>query len=152
MTRLLFLLTLVLLPMLDAGAQPMGRLFLSPNERALLDQLRYKNGMDAAPAATTPAADNPTDEITLNGFVKRSNGKTTTWINRLPQHEYETPQGITVLDTSKPSAVSLQLRSGKKIDLKAGQTFDNVKGAVREAYETPAPPPPEIAKPQEPAK
>lgn len=104
-----------------------GRLFFSPNERAMLDRTRQKS------SGSTVSA---TEQIILNGIVRRSSGKTTTWINQVPQHENETPQGMVVQQgpTSKPSAVLL-LPSGKKVNLKAGQTFDTTKGKVREGYE-----------------
>ncbi|MHB9103110.1 MAG: hypothetical protein ACYC2E_16575 [Sulfuricella sp.] len=115
-----------------AGAEPLGRLFFSPGERARLDQVRNGHASASAPAGQQAS----TEQITLNGIVRRSSGKTTTWINQVPQNENETPQGITVWQgqTSKPSALLL-LPSGKKVNLKAGQTFDTTKGKVREGYE-----------------
>lgn len=111
----------------SAGSNKIGRLFFSPDERTMLDRMRQKSG------GTTLSA---TEQITLNGIVRRSSGKTTAWINQVPQHENETPQGVTIQQnpTSKPSAILL-LPSGKKVDLKAGQTFDATKGKVREGYE-----------------
>lgn len=93
----------------------------------MLDQQRQKS------SGSTVSA---TEQISLNGIVRRSSGKTTVWINQLPQHENETPQGVAMQPgkTSKPSAVLL-LPSGKKVDLKAGQTFDAARGKVREGYE-----------------
>ncbi len=129
MARLIFLLIIAFLPghAACAGEESLGRLFFSPDERAMLDRMRQKSG-----GATLSA----TEQITLNGIVRRSSGKTTAWINQVPQHENETPQGVTIQQspTSKPSAILL-LPSGKKVDLKAGQTFDAAKGKVREGYE-----------------
>lgn len=146
MARLTFLLMIAFLPghAFCAGAEPLGRLFFSPDERAMLDRQRNKTSADSPPNQVTQ-----TDQITLNGIVRRSSGKTTAWINQLPQNENETPQGVVVLQrgqASKPSAVLL-LPSGKRIKLKAGQTFDATKGKVREGYEdATAPSPPEAAK------
>lgn len=141
MARLIFLLMIAFLPghAVCAGAEPLGRLFFSPDERAMLDRMRQKSGGSTVSA---------TEQITLNGLVRRSSGKTTAWINQVPQHENETPQGVAVQQgpTSKPSAVLL-LPSGKKVNLKAGQTFDTARGKVREGYEDATDPsPPEIAK------
>ena len=104
-----------------------GRLFFSPDERAMLDRIRQKSSGNTV---------STTEQVTLNGIVRRSSGKTTAWINQLPQHENETPQGIAVRQgqASKPSALLL-LPSGKQVNLKAGQTFDTTKGKVREGYE-----------------
>jgi hypothetical protein len=147
MARLILLLMIAFLPehAVCAGAEParenpdpqraeaateshkIGRLFFSPDERAMLDRTRQKSGGSAVSSS---------EQITLNGIVRRSSGKTTAWINQVPQHENEAPQGVAVQQgrTSKPSALLL-LPSGKKIDLKAGQTFDTAKGKVREGYE-----------------
>lgn len=93
----------------------------------MLDRLRQKSGSSTV---------STTEQITLNGIVRRSSGKTTAWINRIPQHENETPQGVAIQQspTSKSAAILL-LPSGKKVDLKAGQTFDATKGKIREGYE-----------------
>lgn len=141
MARRTILLMIAFLPghAVCADAEPLGRLFFSPDERAMLDRMRQKSSGNTLSA---------TDQITLNGLVRRSSGKTTAWINQLPQHENETTQGVVVQQgqTAKPSAVLL-LPSGKKINLKAGQTFDAGKGKVREGYEdATALPPPEAAK------
>ncbi|MHB1592168.1 MAG: hypothetical protein ACYCTW_11650 [Sulfuricella sp.] len=141
MARRIFLLMIAFLSghAACAGAEPLGRLFFSPDERAMLDRMR--NNTSRSVAAST-------EQITLNGLVRRSSGKTTAWINQVPQNENETTQGIAVRQgkTSKPSAVLL-LPSGKKVRLKAGQTFDTAKGKVREGYEdATTTPPPEAAK------
>lgn len=129
MARLIFLLMIAFLPghAACAGAEPLGRLFFSPDERAMLDRMRQKN------SGSTVSA---TEQITLNGIVRRSSGKTTAWINRVPQNENETPQGIAVQQgkTSKPSAF-LMLPSGRQVQLKAGQTFDTTRGKIREGYQ-----------------
>lgn len=129
MARLIFLLMIAFLPghAVCAGAEPLGRLFFSPDERAMLDRMRQKSGGSTVSA---------TEQITLNGIVRRSSGKTTAWINQVPQHENETPQGIAVQQgkTSKPSALLL-LPSGRQVQLKAGQTFDTTKGKIREGYQ-----------------
>ncbi|BAN34414.1 hypothetical protein SCD_n00567 [Sulfuricella denitrificans skB26] len=105
-----------------------GRLFFSPDERAMLDRLRQKSGGSSTLSTT--------EQITLNGIVQRSSGKNTAWLNQFPQHGNETPQGITVLKSNgRSSVVPLQLPSGKQVSLKPGQTFDITKGKVHEGYE-----------------
>jgi hypothetical protein len=157
MARLIFLLMIAFLPghAVCAGAEPprenpdplraeaheeshkIGRLFFSPDERAMLDRMRQKSGGSTVTA---------TEQVTLNGIVRRSSGKTTAWINQVPQNENETPQGIAVQQgkTSKPSALLL-LPSGKQVQLKAGQTFDTTKGKIREGYEDSTAPAPQEA-------
>lgn len=129
MARLIVLLMIALLPghAACAGAESLGRLFFTPDERAMLDRMREKSSGGTLSAA---------EQITLNGLVRRSSGKTTAWINQLPQYGNETPQGVAVRQgpASKSSAVLL-LPSGRQVNLKAGQTFDITKGKVREGYE-----------------
>ena len=144
MARLIFMLTTACLlgQATHVGAEPpsqpgaptksleIGRLFYSPDERAMLDQMRNSNGGKTA---------SPTEQFTLNGIVRRSSGRNTTWINQLPQHENEAPQGIAVQQgPASRSSAQLLLPSGKRINLKAGQTFDATKGKVHENYDTPA--------------
>lgn len=62
---------------LAAGAADLGTLFHSPEERARLDRLR--RGEPASPTAANPAARR---EIT--GFVKRSDGRGTAFIDGVP--------------------------------------------------------------------
>lgn len=129
MARLTVILTAVILlgQTAGAGAEPLGRLFFSPDERAMLDRGRNQ---------TSRSAMISTEEITLNGIVRRSGGKTTTWINQVPQRENENPQGIAVLRSpARSSVVPLQLPSGKQVRLKPGQTYDTTQGRVREGYQ-----------------
>ena len=118
---------------------PLGRLFFSPEDRAILDRFRQQNSGNTVTSTTA--------QITVNGIVRRNNGKTTVWINQIPQRENE-KQGVTVLKSAaKSPTVPLQLPSGKQILLKPGQTFDTAKGKVREGYEDAANPlPAEAAK------
>lgn len=130
MGRLIFLLMIAFLPghaVCAGGAEPLGRLFFNPDERAMLDRMRQKSSGSMVSA---------TEQITLNGIVRRSSGKSTIWINQVPQRENENPQGVTIQQgkTSKPSAVLL-LPSGKKVEIKPGQTFDAGKGKIREGYQ-----------------
>lgn len=122
MARALFLLIAILFAA-PGRAEPLGRLFLSPDERAMLNRQRH-DGRDASAAA---------GRVALNGLVRRSSGKTTVWINQRPQDDNESPQGVTVLKSSTgTAAVPLQLPSGKKVDLKVGQTLDIGNETVRE--------------------
>lgn len=56
------------------GAQELGRLFFSPTERAALDAQRR----DKAARPSTVAAPAP---MRIDGYVLRSDGRSTVWIN-----------------------------------------------------------------------
>ena len=63
----------------SAGALELGTLFTTPEERVRLDKLR-RGEPDNAAAGETARAPNPT----LTGFVKRSDGRNTVWIDGVP--------------------------------------------------------------------
>jgi hypothetical protein len=135
----------VLMPCVCAGAdaEPIGRLFSTPAERADLDRLR-QHGEQNKPASDQAVTVIPAipvepvrEQLTLDGFVRRSSGKGTTWINQIPQNEGKVSQNIRVRQQlSKPPAVSILLPSGKRLDLKVGQTFDHITGKIVEVYQT----------------
>lgn len=136
MTRIFLLLALAISPLLTMAddAPTVGRLFHTSQERQALDRLR-ENGSAQEPTAP--------ERISLDGVVKRDNGKSTTWINGVARHEGEHPQGILVNGRQGgPAAASMQLSSGKQINLKPGQSYDvkseslqDVIGAPRQKNE-----------------
>jgi hypothetical protein len=124
----------------EANEQPIGRLFTSQRERATLDQDR-QTGSKSRIDSNTQSPDQIGDQVTLDGFVKKNNGKTTVWINQVPQHWRESPQGITIVQSDRHStAISMQLPSGKNVNLKAGQKFDATNGKVTDVYDALAKP------------
>ncbi|HEY8100792.1 MAG TPA: hypothetical protein VIF82_08545 [Burkholderiaceae bacterium] len=118
-----------------AAEQPIGRLFSTPKERAELDKARQSNSKNRI-ESSTPITNQIGDQIMLDGFVKKNNGKTTVWVNQVPQHGHENPQGITIVQSDRnPSTVSIQLPSGKSVYLKAGQTFNASSGKIIDVYD-----------------
>lgn len=126
----------------------LGRLFSNPTERNKLDTLRQQNKLgDNAPkeetvmptVANEPVITAPPQVLTHNGFVKRSNGTETTWINQVPSEKQKVTANIRVKQQlSKVPTVTVTLPSGKRQELKVGQSFDISTGKVREVYEVPA--------------
>lgn len=111
-----------------AQAPQLGRLFSTPDERAALDAQRGAPGAVAAPAPPPVAAEPapPAPPLTLNGIVKRSSGKSTVWLNQVPQDDQRNVSGV---------ALSLRSASGHRLILKPGQSVDLNDGSVREAHE-----------------
>ena len=64
-----------------AGALELGTLFTSPEERARLDRLR-RGESEGVPQGQSEGARAPNP--TLTGFVKRSDGRHTVWIDGTP--------------------------------------------------------------------
>ena len=107
-----------------AGAQELGRLFFTPEQRAALDARRKARVPDrAAPLVAAPVT-------RVDGFVKRSAGPSTVWINgeSLTENAPEAPR----ID-ARGSGVSLSVgESGQRLRLKPGETLDRGNGEVRD--------------------
>jgi hypothetical protein len=114
----------VLLPA-PARAQELGRLFFTPEQRANLD-LRRNARMPDRPTAPLAA---PTTRV--DGYVKRSSGPSTVWINGEPLNEgaAEAPR----IDASRDrGTVSVNAEGGARVRLKPGETLDRGNGDVRD--------------------
>ena len=93
-----------------------GRLFFTPQQRAELDKRRANPVVDQETAV-------PESAVTLNGYVRRSDGRPTTWVNGVPRYDTSAPQRDGRLTVQEP---------GGQVVLKPGQTADLVAGAVRD--------------------
>jgi hypothetical protein len=125
-----------------AAQDSLGRLFLTPEQRASLDAARDK-AMQPAPRpaqaqAPAPAASAlPPKVITLNGIVRRSDGETTVWVNDRPLHDDFRQADIARGSVSR-AAVAVRLpTSGRHVQIKVGQTVDAATGRVEEGYRRP---------------
>lgn len=108
-----------------AQAQELGRLFFTPEQRANLDLRRRARMPDklAAPLAA------PTTRV--DGYVKRSTGPSTVWINgeALGEGAAEAPR----IDSSgERGTVSVNVEGGGRVRLKPGETLDRGNGDVRD--------------------
>jgi hypothetical protein len=138
------LLMVLLLPHLAQAEDRLGRLFLTPAERSNLDYVRQTSKPpdktiksevseeSAEPGEVTPSA--PVSAVTVQGYVKRSDGKGTVWVNRRPLRETSTQGEIGVGRVGGTDGrVRLKISGAEKeVALKAGQTYDPVSGAVVE--------------------
>ncbi len=129
----------LILPLM-ADAQRLGRLFSTPDERALLDELRRERQIvDPDPQVTEIIPDSPSvEQVTIDGVVLRSSGADSAWVNgRQVDGGSRTREGVRV-DTSATQGgrVKITLPSGAEtIDLKPGQKIDVDSGIVIEVYE-----------------
>ena len=87
-----------------ACAAELGTLFHSPEERARLDRLRR-----GEPAETPRAAQNRTPTVT--GFVKRSDGRNTVWIDGRPQAMGGDPAKMP--EARRPETPAIEIRRTK---------------------------------------
>lgn len=111
-----------------ALADDLGRLFLSPEQRATLDAKR-KARIPDKPAMVV--VESPVTRV--DGLVTRGSGKSTVWVNGEPIPQGSQPEGLRV--TSRPSDSSRILvdvgENNNQVDLKIGQAFDRDTGEVR---------------------
>lgn len=141
MNRLLLLCALIVLAA-PAFAQdaPLGRLFLTPEQRAALDNARRNKIRSEAVAAAVVKQPKPpaARRVLINGVVKRSDGETIVWVNGKPV-EGETPDGMQfqVGPRGESSVVVREPDRGRRVEIKVGQQVDLVTGRVKEPFERP---------------
>jgi hypothetical protein len=92
-------------------------------------------GQPGAPgsAAAVPEAPPPPPVLVMSGVLRRSDNRTTVWLNDEPQY------GAQKSTSQRPGAttpnVTVTLPSGKKIILKAGQRYDLTEGRIKDINE-----------------
>ena len=100
-----------------AAQENLGRLFFTEQQRQDLDRRRQANIREAAVVVES--------SVTVNGQVSRSSGRSTTWLNGVPQDNARRP-----LD---PARVTLPGGDGApSVSLKIGQTLDKIRGQIRD--------------------
>lgn len=119
MKRLLFILFISPLAHADGLS---GRLFYTPTERTQLEAGRNR----PTPAPAENPARTPPDTL-FNGYVLRSDGRATQWINGEPRPLQHAP--------NSPGKLKLPATPA----LKPGQEYDTQSGRVLESYERPLP-------------
>jgi len=112
----------------QAAAQELGRLFFTPEQRAALDARRASRLPDT-PAPVLAAS--PTTRI--DGYVKRSAGKSTVWVDGQAVPEGTQPEGLRLRRGDDPSRVTVIVgEDGRRVDLRIGQTLDRTTGEVKD--------------------
>ena len=101
------------------AADDLGRLFFTPEQRQALDA-RRKARVPDKPAAVVVS---PT--VRLDGYVKRSGGKSTVWVNG------EAVDSPARLPASSAARVTVSAGDGgRPVNLKPGETLDRGNGEV----------------------
>jgi len=120
MKRLCFI-ALLLIPTASVS-QEVGRLFFTPEQRAALDA-RRKARVPDKPAAVVVAS--PTTK--LDGYVKRSGGPSTVWVNGEPL-----PEGAGDAPRIGPRVSISVGEGGRRAALRPGEVLDRGTGEVRD--------------------
>jgi hypothetical protein len=104
-------------------AQELGRLFFTPEQRSALDA-RRKARVPDKPAAVVVAS--PTTRV--DGYVKRSGGRSTVWVNG-----ESLPEGPSEARIGDGERVSIPLgEAGRRATLRPGEVLDRSTGEVRD--------------------
>ena len=111
-----------LLPAHAADTPELGRLFFTPERRAALERQRTFNVQEAQTLQGT--------NMSLDGIVYRSSGKTTVWINRQDQTEGESARtGVSaVVSPRTPGSALLSPGEETPAQLKVGETINRATG------------------------
>jgi len=112
----------------SAGAQELGRLFFTPEQRAALDA-RRKARVPDKPAAV-PQAESPVTRI--NGAVRRSGGKSTVWVNGEMIQEGAQTDAAQVARDPGAGRVTLPAGEGTQRSLRVGESLDRGSGEVKD--------------------
>lgn len=113
-----------------ARAQELGRLFFTPEQRAALDA-RRKARIPDKPAAAAVA---PSPTTRIDGYVQRSGGKSTVWVNGEAISEGSQPEDLRVAPRrGDPGRVSVSAGEGERsVDVKIGATLERGSGEARD--------------------
>lgn len=148
-TSLIALLTSVLIiPSQAAPNDDFGRLFSRPGERKNLDAMRQNQKLKVITQQDLQRESSGGDDsvplpapLMLQGYVKRSDGSTTLWVNSKPVQENSMLDDVEIGRLTKQQGVvnnssdSLNVKipaTGKQIRLKAGQLYEPETNQIKE--------------------
>jgi hypothetical protein len=110
----------------SSWAEPLGRLFLTPERRAILERQRQLNIQEVQTIEGST--------VTLDGVVTRSSGRSTVWVNQRAQHENTLGTGVaTVISPRNPGRVTIAPGDETPASLKVGETINRGTGEKTDA-------------------
>jgi hypothetical protein len=100
-----------------AWSEPLGRLFLTPERRAMLERQRQLNIQEVQTIEGST--------VTLDGVVTRSSGRSTIWVNQRPQTENAVGTGVSAIVSHKvPGQVTVTPGEEAPASLKVGESIN----------------------------
>ncbi len=105
----------------------LGRLFFSPQQRAERDRRRLTD------RSLENRANETNGNISLNGVVRSSNSRITTWINGVPQPGPSSTishdgNGMFITVDQSDQIGLVRLRAGQSLNVNTGERIDGLKG------------------------
>jgi hypothetical protein len=118
-----------------ARAADFGRLFYTPAQRNQLDTLRSQKNV-APPVPEVNDAPTVPDTLTYGGVVRRSDGRSTVWINNRAVNDGRPLEELSISSRVRPDhSVTLRLpQAPSVVELKVGQSIDVTTGTIVEPY------------------
>ncbi len=131
-----------------ASAEDLGRLFLTPEERARLDRARQGTAPEVAEIKPRERVQTQTQEeevpqverIIVNGLVQRSGGTTTAWVNGKNTFDGDFASEYIAVETPAAGAQHVRIRTPAHlpdVDLKPGQAYEPSSQRVIDSYQIP---------------
>jgi len=107
----------------------LGRLFTSPEERNSIDKTRGAMSPDPqVQQRRSPSS------VTVNGIVKRSDGKSTVWVNGKSNLDMRTIDGVKVAPVQRrPGSVAVYV-DGELVRIKPGDTWAQKESDDRDEF------------------
>jgi hypothetical protein len=122
----LLALAIALLGANPAAAQELGRLFFTPEQRAALDARRAAR----LPDKPTVARESPTTRV--DGYVARSSGRSTVWVDGEALADGAQPDGLRVQRGRDAGKVNVTFgEQARRIEMRVGETLDRSTGDVK---------------------
>ena len=122
-----FAFLLLLFSLTPATAQDVGRLFFTPEQRTALDARRKSRVPDKPTAA--PVVISPTTRV--DGFVRRSGGPSTVWVNGESLESRVAGEGPRIERGRDTVSIGVGERNARA-RLKPGEVLDRGTGEVRD--------------------
>jgi hypothetical protein len=128
------------------SAQELGRLFLTPAERAYLERLRLIDSQllpivldETERSLEEPVAPPPEPEDVIyrhGGTMRRSDGSYTVWLNNAPVDQSALPGNIQLLTPYSRGELRISDPDGNRdFRVKPGQILNLTQGTLQESYQ-----------------
>lgn len=131
--------------LLPVQAQELGRLFLTPEQRVRLEQLRIRSNQPRPVVVEAPEPELPAPVIDLEpeevlfahgGSMRRGDGSYTIWLNGIAYSDDELPANVSLVIPYDQGQLRItDPDSGRSYRLKPGQVLNLGTGSLREAYQ-----------------